>query len=171
MPTTTPSTNAATPSPKSLYDFQMKDLSGKVQSLSDFKGKIVLVVNVASRCGLTPQYAGLQALHDEFQAQGFTVIGFPANNFLGQEPGTNEEIADFCSVNYKVTFPMFSKISVKGDDSAPLYRWLTETQPHAGEIKWNFHKFLIGRNGEKLANIDPRTEPSALRDQIKALLK
>jgi glutathione peroxidase len=124
------------------------------------------VVNVASKCGLTPQYEGLQKLQEEFGDRGFTILGFPANNFLAQEPGTDSQIAEFCSTNFKVSFPLFSKISVKGTDQHPLYTWLTTSEPEPGEIKWNFHKFLIAPDGKKLKNFPPTTEPAALREVI-----
>lgn len=151
---------------QSLHDFSMKTIRGEQQSLSTYKGRLVLVVNVASKCGLTPQYEGLQKLQDEFGDRGFTILGFPANNFLAQEPGTDSQIAEFCSTNFKVSFPLFSKISVKGADQHPLYTWLTNAEPEPGEIKWNFHKFLISPDGKKLKNIPPTTEPAALREVI-----
>lgn len=151
----------------SIFDFSMKDIRGTQKSLAEFKGQVLLLVNVASKCGLTPQYEGLETLYRQYKDQGFTVLGFPANNFMGQEPGTNEEIASFCSTQYDVTFPLFAKISVKGADIDPLYRYLTEDAPHHGEIKWNFHKFLIDRSGQVVANIDPQTPP----DQIAPLLE
>ncbi len=156
---------------QSFHDFSMRTIKGETQSLSAYKGQLVLAVNVASKCGLTPQYEGLQKLQEEFAGRGFTVLGFPANNFLAQEPGTDAQIAEFCSTNYKVSFPMFSKISVKGSDQHPLYNWLTSTDPEGGEIKWNFHKFLIGPDGQKIKNIPPTTEPAALRELILQHLK
>ena len=131
---------------KSFYDFTVRTIDGKEFPLSSLKGKKVLVVNVASKCGLTPQYAKLQELYEKYKDKNFVIIGFPANNFMGQEPGSNEEIAKFCSLNYDVTFPMMSKISVKGKDMAPLYQWLTEKKLNGKEdapVQWNFQKFMI----------------------------
>lgn len=135
---------------KNFHDFTVKTIDGKDLSLSTFKGKKVLVVNVASKCGFTPQYAQLQELYDKYREKNFVIIGFPANNFLHQEPGTDEEIQQFCSLNYGVTFPMMAKISVKGSDIAPLYKWLTQKSENGKQnagIKWNFQKFLIDENG------------------------
>jgi len=125
---------------------------------------VLLLVNVASKCGFTPQYKGLEAVYEKYKDQGLVVIGFPANNFLSQEPGTNEEIKTFCSRTYNVTFPMYSKISVKGDDKAPLYRYLTDTNANpttGGEIKWNFTKFLVGRDGKIIARFEPKVTPDS----------
>ena len=147
-----------------LYDFQQKTLDGKDKKLGDFKGKAVLVVNVASKCGLTPQYAGLQKLHEKYAARGFEVLGFPCNQFAGQEPGSAEEIAQFCERNYGVSFPMFAKIDVNGPNRAPLYQWLTSqsTQPDGpGDILWNFGKFLVGKDGAVIARFNPRVAPEA----------
>src|SRR6202521_1000212 len=131
----------------SIYEFTLPSIDGKPMPLADFKGKVVLVVNVASRCGFTPQYSALEALYEKYKDQGFVIVGFPANNFGAQEPGTNAEIKTFCSRKYNVTFPLYSKISVKGDDQTPLYEYLTkQTDPSiTGEIKWNFTKFLVVR--------------------------
>ena len=155
---------------KSVYDFKMKDIKGKDVSLGDYKGKVLLLVNVASKCGLTPQYEGLEEIYKKYHSRGFEILAFPANDFMGQEPGTNEEIAQFCSLNYDVTFPMFSKISVKGENQAPLYQYLTKEAPHHGDIQWNFHKFLVNKNGEVVANIGPRTTPEEVAPQIEKLL-
>jgi glutathione peroxidase len=147
-----------------LYDFQQKTLEGKDRKLSDFKGKAVLVVNVASKCGLTPQYAGLQKLHEKYGARGFEVLGFPCNQFAGQEPGSAEEIAEFCERSYGVSFPMFAKIEVNGANRAPLYQWLTAqpTQPDGpGDILWNFGKFLVDKQGAVVARFNPRVAPDA----------
>lgn len=143
-----------------IYQFTMKSIDGKEIPLEEYKGKVLLVVNVASKCGLTPQYEALEKLYKAKKDKGLVVLGFPANEFGSQEPGTNEEIKQFCSANYGVTFPMFSKIVVKGKDIHPLYQWLTE---HTGEkeIAWNFAKFLIGRQGQILERFDPRTKPDA----------
>jgi len=147
---------------KSIYDFKMKDIDGKDVQLKKYKGNVLLVVNTASKCGYTPQYEGLQATFDKYKSKGFYVLGFPANNFGGQEPGTAAEIKDFCTTKYKVTFPMFAKISVTGDDQDPLYDYLTskETNPaFAGDIIWNFNKFLIGRDGKIVARFSSKDKP------------
>jgi glutathione peroxidase len=148
----------------SLYDFTMPALNGSPTPLAAFKGKVVLVVNVASQCGYTPQYEGLQALYMKYKDQGFVIAGFPANNFGGQEPGTNEEIGAFCKSKYGVTFPMFSKISVQGADKAPLYQFLTDKSANpktGGEIQWNFTKFLVDRNGRVIQRFEPAVEPQS----------
>jgi glutathione peroxidase len=146
----------------SIYDFSLKDIDGKQVSLSQYRGKVVLLVNVASKCGLTPQYEALQGLYQKYQAKGFVILGFPANNFMGQEPGTEQEIKTFCSIKYNVTFPLFSKISVKGENIHPLYQFLTskETNPEfGGDIKWNFNKFLVDKNGKIVARFEPQVKP------------
>lgn len=146
----------------SPLDFKVKDIDGKEVALSKYKGKAVLIVNVASKCGLTPQYEQLVALDKKYRGQGLAILAFPANNFKGQEPGTNEEVKTFCRTNYGVEFALFSKISVLGDDKAPLYQFLTseETNPEfAGEIEWNFAKFLVNREGEVIARFHPKTTP------------
>lgn len=148
----------------SFYDFTLPSIDGKPDPLSAYKGKVVLVVNVASKCGYTPQYTGLESIYEKYKAQDFVILGFPANNFMQQEPGTNEEIKTFCTRKYNVSFPMFSKISVKGDDQAPLYRFLTDKSLHAetgGDIKWNFTKFLVGRDGVVLARFEPAVKPDS----------
>jgi len=147
------------PMPRTLHDFTLKTIDGRDQPLSAYQGKTVLVVNTASRCGFTPQYEGLEALYEKYRDRGFVVLGFPANNFMGQEPGTNEEIATFCRTKYDVTFPMFAKISVKGRDIAPLYAWLTKESGFDGAIGWNFTKFLVGPDGRVVARFDTRTDP------------
>lgn len=145
-----------------MLDQTMKRLDGTEQSLRDYAGQVLLIVNVASKCGYTPQYAKLEALYRQYRDRGFSVLGFPANNFGAQEPGSDAEIAEFCSVNYGVTFPMFSKISVKGDDIHPLYAAITSLpEPIGGEVRWNFQKYLVDRNGKVVAKFDPRTEPDA----------
>lgn len=147
---------------KSLYDFKVKDIDGKEFNFSQLKGKKVLIVNVASKCGLTPQYEKLQQLYDMYKDRNFIVIGFPANNFNGQEPGTNEEIKTFCTLNYNVTFPMMSKVGVTGENKAPIYKWLTEKRENGkmdAEVQWNFQKFLINRKGEVEESIPPREDP------------
>lgn len=144
----------------SVYDFSPERIEEVPQPLSAFKGKVLLIVNTASKCGFTRQYAGLQELYEKYKDRGFAVLGFPANNFGRQEPGTNEEIAQFCSLRFHVTFPMFAKISVKGADIHPLYAWLT-AHPDGGPVSWNFNKFLTGRDGKLIAHFGSRTEPDA----------
>ncbi len=147
-----------------VYDYTLKSIDGTPAPLSEYKGKVMLMVNVASRCGFTPQYTGLESLYEKYKDQGFVIVGFPANNFMGQEPGTNEEIKTFCSSKYNVKFPLYSKISVKGDDKAPLYQYLTDKTANpttGGEIKWNFTKFLVGRDGKILARFEPTTKPDS----------
>ena len=148
----------------SVHEFTLNSIDGRPAPLSAYQGKVVLIVNVASRCGFTPQYAGLEALYEKYKDRGFAILGFPANNFGGQEPGTNEEIKTFCSTKYNVTFPMYSKISVKGDDQAPLYRFLTDKQANpatGGEIQWNFTKFLVDKNGKVVARFEPKVTPES----------
>jgi glutathione peroxidase len=156
-----PPKGAKTPS---IYDFKLKGIDGKDVKLDQFRGKALLLVNVASQCGYTPQYEGLQKIHSKYKDQGFAVLGFPANNFGAQEPGTDQEIKMFCSSKYHVTFPMFSKISVKGADQHPLYKFLTEgkTDPKfAGEITWNFNKFLIDKTGNIAGRFDSKDRPES----------
>lgn len=146
----------------SFYDFKVKDIEGNDFDLAKLKGKKVLVVNTASKCGLTPQYKQLQSLFEQFGGEKFVIVGFPANNFMKQEPGTNEEIAEFCEKNYGVTFPMMEKISVKGDDMHPLYHWLTEKSKNGvldSEIGWNFQKYLIDEKGHLVKMVEPKTKP------------
>jgi glutathione peroxidase len=159
----------------SIYDFTMPALNGTPTPLAGFKGKVVLVVNVASRCGYTPQYEGLQALYAKYKDQGFVIAGFPSNDFGEQEPGTNEEIGAFCRSKYGVTFPMFSKISVTGDDQAPLYEFLTDRSVNpktGGQIQWNFTKFLVDRDGKVIRRFEPAVEPqsTALVSAVEAAL-
>jgi len=149
---------------KSIYDFTMKSIDGDQVSLGSYSGKVVLLVNVASKCGFTPQYAGLEALYEKYKDRGLVIVGISANNFMSQEPGTNEEIKKFCSNKYNVTFPMMSKISVKGDDQAPLYGFLTDKASNpqfGGDIKWNFTKFLFDRSGKPVARFEPATKPDS----------
>lgn len=145
----------------SVYQFELKNIDGEKVSLSAYEGKVLLIVNTASECGYTPQYEGLQALYEEYSDRGLVILGFPANNFGGQEPGTNEQIKQFCSVNFDVTFPMFEKISVKGNNIEPLFTYLTtEDNPDfTGDIKWNFEKFLIDREGKLIRRFRSETEP------------
>lgn len=145
-------------------DFTVKTIDGQEKKLSDYKGKVVLLVNVASKCGLTPQYKALEAVYEKYKDKGLVVIGFPANNFGGQEPGTEAEIKEFCTSKYNVTFPMMSKISVKGDDKHPLYKFLTEGKAggdFAGDVEWNFAKFLVDRNGNVMARFGSKTTPDS----------
>ncbi len=156
-----------------ILDRKMKRLNGAEQSLADYKGKVLLLVNVASECGNTPQYTGLQGLHTRYKAKGFEVLGFPANNFGAQEPGTDQEIAQFCSTTYGVTFPMFSKISVKGKDIHPLYAELTsQPEPVGGDVRWNFQKYLVDRGGKVVAKFSASTPPEdkALVAKVEELL-
>ncbi|WPU65704.1 glutathione peroxidase [Peredibacter starrii] len=166
---------------QNVYSFNVKKIDGSQASLNDYKGQVMLVVNVASKCGLTPQYDGLEKLHENYHSKGLAVLGFPANEFLAQEPGTNAEIQEFCRMNYGIKFPMFEKIVVKGDGQHPLYAFLTETKPNAtmkpdgtlierlkskgllsgkdNDIKWNFEKFLINRKGEVVDRFSPELDP------------
>jgi glutathione peroxidase len=140
-----------------LWDLKTHTLAGEAVELQDWKGQVALVVNVASKCGLTPQYEGLQALYQDLKDDGFVVLAFPSNDFMGQEPGTPAEIQEFCSTNYAVTFPMFEKVKVKGEDKGEIYRWLTSTGLE--EPTWNFTKYLVGRDGQIIARFAPRTKP------------
>jgi glutathione peroxidase len=146
-----------------VYSFTLNSIDGKPAPLADYKGKVVLLVNVASQCGYTPQYSALEAIYEKYKDQGFVILGFPANNFGAQEPGTNEEIKTFCTRKYSVTFPMYSKISVKGADQAPLYAYLTKETGSgiAGEIKWNFTKFLVDRDGKVIQRFEPAVTPDS----------
>ena len=144
---------------ESLYDIPLKRIDGKAATLADYKGDVMLIVNVASKCGLTPQYDGLEKLYAEHKAEGFDVLGFPCNQFMGQEPGSEAEIAEFCRLTYGVQFPMFAKIDVNGPDRHPLYKALIGAQPGDGDIRWNFEKFLVSRDGTVVARFAPKTEP------------
>src|SRR5271154_1780740 len=160
----------------SVYEFTLNSIDGQPAPLAAYKGKVLLVVNVASKCGFTPQYTALEGLYRKYKDQGLVVVGFPANNFMSQEPGTDEEIKDFCKRTYEVDFPMYSKVSVKGEDKAPVYKFLTdkETNPTTGgEIKWNFTKFLVDRDGKVIARFEPAVKPDAqpVVDAIEAALK
>lgn len=164
------------PNVSSVYDFKMKNIDGSEVKLETYKGKVVMIVNTASKCGLTPQYEGLQAVYDKYKDKNFVVLGFPANNFMGQEPGTDTEIKEFCTLKYKVSFPMFSKISVKGGDQHPLYTYLTNEKSNpgfSGDISWNFEKFLIGKDGKTLARFSPKVKPDdqSVIDAIEKALK
>lgn len=148
----------------SVHDFRMQDIDGKPVALDQYRGRVILIVNVASRCGYTYQYDGLEALYRQYKDRGLVILGFPSNDFLGQEPGTNQEIKQFCAATYGVSFPMFSKITVRGAGMDPLYRFLTDkaTNPRfSGPISWNFNKFLIGRDGAVLARFRTQDEPKS----------
>ncbi|MFE9925597.1 glutathione peroxidase [Streptomyces sp. NPDC005774] len=156
---TTVETNGSSP-----LDVEIAALSGGSARLAQYAGQVVLVVNVASKCGLTPQYAGLERLHEQYAAKGFTLLGVPCNQFMGQEPGTSEEIAEFCSATYGVTFPMTEKVEVNGEGRHALYERLVgfaDSEGHSGDVRWNFEKFLIGRDGKVVARFSPQTEPEA----------
>ena len=146
-----------------LYSYTLNSIDGKPAPLAEYKGKVVMIVNVASQCGYTPQYSALEAIYEKYKDQGFVILGFPANNFGAQEPGTNEEIKTFCTRKYSVTFPMYSKISVKGADQAPLYAYLTKETGAgiAGDIKWNFTKFLVDRDGKVVQRFEPAVTPDS----------
>jgi glutathione peroxidase len=156
----------------SLYDVPLQTLEGEATTLADYRGRPMLIVNVASKCGLTPQYEQLQQLHEKFAERGLAVLGFPCNQFMGQEPGTPEEIREFCSVNYDVTFPLFAKLEVNGPGRHPLYAELVRTadaEGNAGDVQWNFEKFLVDRDGT-VHRFRPRTEPLELVPEIEAAL-
>ena len=157
---------------ESIYSFTPAAIDGKPAPMAAWKGKVMLVVNVASKCGFTPQYKGLEAMYEQYKDRGLVVVGFPANNFAGQEPGTNQEIQAFCSRTYDVKFPMMSKISVKGDDQAPIYKYLTGGAANpavAGDIKWNFTKFLVDRGGKVVARFEPAVTPDS--PEVKAAIE
>lgn len=154
----------------SLYDFTAERLDGTLVSLREFAGKVLLIVNTASECGFTPQYEGLEALYREYRDRGFEVLGFPCNQFGGQEPGTNEEIKEFCSSKYNVTFPLYDKIEVNGKNRHPLYALLAgESSPFPGDIKWNFNKFLVGKDGKILKRFDSKIAPES--DEMKQAIE
>ena len=157
----------------SIYDFEANQIDGKRVKLSAYKGKVLLIVNTASQCGFTPQFAGLEQLHEKYASQGLVVLGFPSNQFGSQDPGTNEEIGAFCTTNYGVSFPMMEKIDVNGSNAAPLYQWLTKEKPGllgSTAIKWNFTKFLIGRDGTVLKRYVPLDTPASLTRDVEAAL-
>lgn len=168
--------SAEPPAAESVYAFSAATIDGNPVSLSQYQGKVLLIVNVASKCGNTPQYAGLEDLYEQKKDQGLVILGFPANDFGQQEPGSNEEILAFCTETYGVTFPMFAKITVKGEGIHPLYAWLTDERTHpdtGGEIGWNFTKFLVGRDGQVIARFQSKTQPSdpALVEAVDAALR
>ena len=155
---------AAPPSRKMVYDFTLKSIDGQPVPLSEYKGRVLMLVNVASRCGFTPQYTALEATYEKYKSRGLVIVGVPANNFGGQEPGTNEEIKTFCTKKYSVSFPMMSKLSVTGEDKTPLYQFLTNKSVNpkvGGEIQWNFTKFLFDRNGQPVARFEPNITPDS----------
>lgn len=152
---------AKAPTYDTIYPFSMADIDGHKVDFAKYKGKVLLIVNVASKCGLTPQYTQLEQVYEAHKADGLLVLGFPANNFMGQEPGTNAEIKAFCKTKYSVSFPMFSKISVKGDDMHPLYQWLIAKSDNHDPIDWNFAKFVVGRDGKVKARFSARTKPDS----------
>ncbi|NDQ57243.1 MAG: glutathione peroxidase [Acidipila sp.] len=167
---------ASLPAASNLYEFTLPAIDGKPMPLADYKGKVLLLVNVASRCGYTPQYTALESIYEKYKDQGFVILGFPANNFGAQEPGTNDEIKTFCSTKYSVKFPLYGKISVKGRDQAPLYQFLTSKTSNpavAGGIKWNFTKFLVDRNGNVVQRFEPEVTPDSaeVTRAIEKLLK
>jgi len=158
-----PAKTDATMPKQTIYQFKVKDLSGKEFDFASLKGKKIMIVNTASKCGLTPQYKELEALYKEYSSKGFVIVGFPANNFMSQEPGTNEEIASFCQLNYGVTFPMMDKVSVKGDDMCAVYQFLTQKSKNGlqdSDVEWNFQKYLLNEKGELVKVISPRTLPT-----------
>jgi glutathione peroxidase len=157
----------------SVYDFEALQIGGKTVPLNKFKGKVLLIVNTASACGFTPQFAGLEELHEQYGKQGLVVLGFPSNQFGAQDPGSNDEIASFCQVNYGVTFPMMAKIDVNGPAAHPLYQWLTREAPGflgSTGIKWNFTKFLIGKDGQVIKRYAPQDPPASLAKDVEAAL-
>ena len=158
---------------KSIFNFSCKDVNGKEINLSNYSGKVILIVNTASKCGFTPQYKGLQELHRNYSNQDFEILGFPCNQFANQEPGTDQEIAEFCNINYEITFPIFSKIKVNGPSAHPLFKYLTSEKPGllgTNSIKWNFTKFLINRNGEPVKRFSSKTTPKEKSSEILDLL-
>lgn len=157
-----------------IYDFSADTMSGSRQSLADYQGKVLLIVNTASKCGFTPQFDGLEKLYQQYESQGLVVLGFPCNQFASQDPGSNEEIQQFCQLNYGVSFPMFAKIDVKGKDAHPLFQYLTkEAKGILGSeaIKWNFTKFLIGKDGQVIDRYAPTTKPESIAQDIERALK
>ena len=156
-----------------VYDFEAQSINGKPVALKQFKGKVLLIVNTASACGFTPQFGGLEKLHESYADQGLVVLGFPSNQFGAQDPGSNDEIASFCQLNYGVSFPMMAKIDVNGAQAAPLYQWLSQEAPGllgSKAIKWNFTKFLVGRDGKVIKRYAPTDKPESLKKDIEAAL-
>jgi len=157
----------------SVYDFQVTSIAGNKKSLADYTGKVLLIVNTASKCGFTPQFKGLQQLYDTYKDKGFYVLGFPCNQFNNQDPGSDKEITQFCQINYDVTFPMFSKVEVKGENAHPLFKYLTEQAKgmFTKHIKWNFTKFLVNKQGRVINRYAPQTKPEQIKKDIEAVLK
>ena len=156
----------------SVYEFQAKTIHGEEKSLKDYEGNVLLIVNTASKCGFTPQFEGLQKLYDEMDGEDFEILGFPCNQFGGQDPGSNEEIEEFCQANYGVSFPMFSKVDVKGDHAHPLFNYLTKEQKGllTEDIKWNFTKFLVDKDGKVVDRFPPQKEPAKIKKEIEKLI-
>ncbi len=156
----------------SIYDYSAEDIDGKIVPMDEYKGKVMLIVNTASKCGFTPQYTGLEKLYEDFKEQDFVVLGFPSNQFKEQEPGSDDDIKSFCEINYGVTFPLFSKVDVNGEDAHDLFKYIRkETKGLLGDsVKWNFTKFLVDRNGQVIKRFAPQTSPDKLVDDIKKLL-
>ena len=160
--------------PTSIYDFEALQMNGQSVPLSQYRGKVLLIVNTASACGFTPQFGGLEELHKEYAGQGLVVLGFPCNQFGAQDPGSNDEIASFCQLNYGVSFPMMAKIDVNGANASPLYHWLTAEAPGllgSKAIKWNFTKFLVGKDGQVIRRYAPQDTPAKLADDVEAALQ
>jgi len=159
-------------SESTVHDFSVKTIDGGEKPLADYKGKALLIVNTASRCGFTGQYKGLQELYEKYRDRGFEALAFPANNFMNQEPGSEKDIKEFCSLKFHTTFPLFAKISVKGKDQHPLYRYLTSQPEFEGDISWNFNKFLVGPDGRVAARFGSRTDPLSveLRSRLQSIL-
>lgn len=158
----------------SIYDIKIKTINGVEQSMSDFKGKVLVIVNTASKCGFTPQYKALQELYETYQSEGLEILGFPCNQFMSQEPGNEEEIKSFCELNYGVTFPMYAKVDVNGSDAHPLFNHLTKEAPGvlgSKAVKWNFTKFLVDKNGKAAERFSPNTDPKEMEEKIQQLLK
>lgn len=156
----------------SVYDYSAKTLKGEEKPLSDYKGKALLIVNTASKCGFTPQYEGLQELYDKYKDQEFEILGFPSNQFMNQEPGSDDDIEEFCQLNYGVSFPMFSKTDVNGEDAHPLFKYLTANAPGvvSNKVKWNFTKFLVNKNGEVVDRFAPKTKPTSIEKDIQKII-
>ncbi|WP_191561036.1 glutathione peroxidase [Metabacillus idriensis] len=158
----------------SIYDIKIKTINGVEQSMSEFKGKVLVIVNTASKCGFTPQYKALQELYETYQSEGLEILGFPCNQFMSQEPGNEEEIKSFCELNYGVTFPMYAKVDVNGSDAHPLFNHLTKEAPGvlgSKAVKWNFTKFLVDKNGKAAERFSPNTDPKEMEEKIQQLLK
>jgi glutathione peroxidase len=161
-----------TTEPQGVLDFHMKDIDGHEKPLSSYRGNVLMIINTASECGFTPQYETLEKLYEKYEGKGFRILAFPANNFGEQEPGTNSEIKTFCTTKYHTTFDIFEKISVKGNDQHPLYKYITERSPFPGDVKWNFQKYLVDRNGNIVARYMSKVDPMSdeIRDEVEKLL-